>query len=80
MPARGERAFPAPVGPKSVRQRETAEADAALTAMRANPRGTRAVAIGEIRRDPPGIVVQRTAFGRTRIVDMLVEGPLPRIR
>ena len=31
------------------------------------------------RDDPPGLVLLRTAFGGTRIVDMLVGDPLPRI-
>ena len=56
-----------------------AEADAALRAMRAHPNGREAVRIGEIRRDPPGLVVLVTPFGGTRIVDMLVGNPLPRI-
>jgi hydrogenase expression/formation protein HypE len=55
------------------------EAEAALAALRAHPLGSEAVPIGEIRADPPGIVVLRTAFGGTRIVDMLVGDPLPRI-
>ena len=55
------------------------EADAALRAMRAHPNGREAVRIGEIRRDPPGLVVLVTPFGGTRIVDMLVGNPLPRI-
>ena len=55
------------------------EADAALRAMQNHPRGTEAVAIGEIQAEPPGIVVLRTAMGGTRIVDMLVGDPLPRI-
>ncbi len=55
------------------------EADAALAAMRRHPLGTGAARIGDIRDDPPGIVVLRTAFGGTRIVDMLVGDPLPRI-
>lgn len=55
------------------------EADQALAAMRAHPRGTDAVRIGEICSEPPGIVVLRTTFGGTRIVDMLVGDPLPRI-
>jgi hydrogenase expression/formation protein HypE len=55
------------------------EADDALAAMQADPRGTDAVRIGEMHADPPGIVVLRTAFGGTRIVDMLVGDPLPRI-
>jgi hydrogenase expression/formation protein HypE len=55
------------------------EANAALAAMRRTQHGADAVAIGEIRADPPGVVVLRTAFGGTRIVDMLVGDPLPRI-
>jgi hydrogenase expression/formation protein HypE len=55
------------------------ETDAALEALRAHPLGRRAARIGEIQADPPGIVVLRTTFGGTRIVDMLVGDPLPRI-
>jgi hydrogenase expression/formation protein HypE len=55
------------------------EADAALVALRADPLGTDAVRIGEIRKEPPGIVVLVTPIGGTRIVDMLVGDPLPRI-
>jgi hydrogenase expression/formation protein HypE len=55
------------------------EAGAALEALRRHPAGTEAVEIGEIRSEPPGIVVLVTAFGGTRIVDMLVGDPLPRI-
>jgi hydrogenase expression/formation protein HypE len=55
------------------------EADAALAALRAHPRGAEAVRIGEIRSEPPGIVVLLTTLGGTRIVDMLVGDPLPRI-
>ena len=55
------------------------EAEAALTALRADPLGARAAAIGEIRDDPAGVVVLLTTFGGTRIVDMLVGDPLPRI-
>ena len=51
----------------------------ALSALRGHPLGADAVQIGEIRSDPPGIVVLVTAFGGTRIVDMLVGDPLPRI-
>ena len=43
------------------------------------PLGGDAARIGEIRAEPPGIVVLRTAVGGTRIVDMLVGDPLPRI-
>jgi hydrogenase expression/formation protein HypE len=56
-----------------------AEAQAALTALREHPLGRDAVSIGQIRSEPPGIVVLLTAFGGTRIVDMLVGDPLPRI-
>ena len=55
------------------------EADAALAAMRVAPVGAAAAAIGEINADPEGIVVLLTTFGGTRIVDMLVGDPLPRI-
>jgi hydrogenase expression/formation protein HypE len=55
------------------------EAEAALAALRTHPLGVEATPIGEIRSEPPGIVVLRTAFGGTRIVDMLVGDPLPRI-
>ena len=55
------------------------EAQPALAAMRAHPQGTRATIVGEIMAEPPGIVALRTAFGGSRIVDMLVGDPLPRI-
>ena len=55
------------------------EAGAAVTAMRATPIGASATVVGEIAAEPEGIVVLRTTFGGTRIVDMLVGDPLPRI-
>lgn len=55
------------------------EVDAGLAAMQSHPLGSAAAVIGEIRDDPEGIVVLRTSFGGTRIVDMLVGDPLPRI-
>jgi hydrogenase expression/formation protein HypE len=55
------------------------EADAALRALRNLPLGADAAIIGDIRAEPQGIVVLRTSFGGTRIVDMLVGDPLPRI-
>jgi hydrogenase expression/formation protein HypE len=55
------------------------EADAALTAMRAHPFGRDAARIGDIRAEPPGLAVLVTPFGGTRILDMLVGDPLPRI-
>lgn len=54
-------------------------ADAALDALRAHPLGREAALIGRVKDDPPGLVLLRTAFGGTRIVDMLVGDPLPRI-
>ena len=55
------------------------EADAALAAMRSDPLGANATRIGEIMSEPEAIVVLLTSFGGTRIVDMLVGDPLPRI-
>ena len=55
------------------------EADAALDALRSHPLGSGAARVGEIHAEPPGIVVLRTSMGGTRIVDMLVGDPLPRI-
>jgi hydrogenase expression/formation protein HypE len=55
------------------------EAEAALAALRDHPQGAEAVRIGEIHSEPPGIVVLLTTLGGTRIVDMLVGDPLPRI-
>ncbi len=55
------------------------QADAALAAMRSNPLGENATRIGEIMAEPEAIVVLLTSFGGTRIVDMLVGDPLPRI-
>ncbi|MEY2570503.1 MAG: hydrogenase expression/formation protein HypE [Acidimicrobiaceae bacterium] len=56
-----------------------AQADAAIEAMRADPVGAGSAIVGEIVAEPEGIVVLRTSFGGTRIVDMLVGDPLPRI-
>ncbi|MGI8937930.1 MAG: hydrogenase expression/formation protein HypE [Iamia sp.] len=55
------------------------DADAALAAMQSLPVGARAARIGEIAADPAAVVVLLTTFGGTRIVDMLVGDPLPRI-
>ncbi len=55
------------------------QADAALAALRAVPLGSQAERVGQIHGEPPGIVVLRTSMGGTRIVDMLVGDPLPRI-
>ena len=50
-----------------------------LEAIRAVPGGGQATIIGEIRDDPAGAVLVATRYGGTRIVDMLVGDPLPRI-
>lgn len=55
------------------------EADAAVEALRGLPIGAGAAAIGEINDEHPGMVVAHTPFGGSRIVDMLVGAPLPRI-
>ncbi len=54
-------------------------ADAALEAMRSDPAGGDAAVIGEVRAEPPGRVLGRTAFGGHRMIDVLVGDPLPRI-
>jgi hydrogenase expression/formation protein HypE len=54
-------------------------ADAALAALRATPGGGEAEIIGEVREQPACAVLVATLYGGTRIVDMLVGDPLPRI-
>jgi hydrogenase expression/formation protein HypE len=54
-------------------------ADAALAALRSVPGGEQAALIGEVRTEPPGMVLVRTAFGGKRVMDQLVGDPLPRI-
>jgi hydrogenase expression/formation protein HypE len=55
------------------------QADDALAALQTHPLGAGAARIGTIREDPPGLVLLTTTFGGTRIVDVLVGDPLPRI-
>jgi hydrogenase expression/formation protein HypE len=47
--------------------------------LRAQPLGRDAAEIGEIRADDLPLVLARTPYGGSRIVDMLVGDPLPRI-
>jgi hydrogenase expression/formation protein HypE len=54
-------------------------AGAVVQRMRQHPLGRDACIIGTVREQPSGIVVMDTAFGGTRIVDMLVGEQLPRI-
>jgi len=53
--------------------------EAALAALRAHPLGADAAVIGEVRAEPPGMVLLETSFGGSRVVDMLAGDPLPRI-
>jgi hydrogenase expression/formation protein HypE len=53
--------------------------DAALAALRAVPGCEGAVAIGQVKSSPAGMVLMETAFGGKRVVDQLVGDPLPRI-
>ncbi|MGQ0480523.1 MAG: hydrogenase expression/formation protein HypE [Pseudonocardia sp.] len=55
------------------------DADAALATLRGHPLGEGAAVVGRVVEDPPGLVLLKTTFGGTRIVDMLVGDPLPRI-
>ncbi len=54
-------------------------ADAALEAQRSVEGGEEAEIIGEVREEPARMVVMHTGFGGTRMIDMLVGDPLPRI-
>lgn len=56
-----------------------AQAQAALAALRSHPLGRDAAIIGRIKADPPTLVLLKTEFGGTRIVDVLIGDPLPRI-
>jgi hydrogenase expression/formation protein HypE len=55
------------------------ESNRALEAMRANTLGGDASIIGEVLAEPEGMVVLRTDAGGSRVLDMLVGDPLPRI-
>jgi hydrogenase expression/formation protein HypE len=63
--------FLAVVGPE--------HADAALAALRATAGGEAAAIIGELRLEPFRTVLAGTSYGSSRVVDMLVGDPLPRI-
>jgi hydrogenase expression/formation protein HypE len=54
-------------------------ADRALAAMRSVPGCEQAAEIGEVRTEPPGMVLVQTSFGGRRVMDQLVGDPLPRI-
>ena len=54
-------------------------ADAALAALRDVPGCEEAAVIGEVKSEPPGMVLVETAFGGKRVMDLLAGDPLPRI-
>jgi hydrogenase expression/formation protein HypE len=54
-------------------------ADEALAALASAPGCAAAAEIGEVRTEPPGMVLVETAFGGRRVMDLLVGDPLPRI-
>ncbi len=51
----------------------------ALASLQTMPGGEYAAEIGEVKTDPPGMVLVETAFGGRRVMDQLVGDPLPRI-
>ena len=55
------------------------DAETAVEAMRSCEAGADACVVGNVTGEHPGLVLVRTGFGGTRIVDMLVGDPLPRI-
>ena len=54
-------------------------AEEALALLRRSPLGARAVELGVVEAEPEGMVLLDTALGGSRIVDLLVGDPLPRI-
>ena len=54
-------------------------AEAGLEALRRAPGGAGACIVGEVREQPACTVICATSYGGTRVVDMLVGDPLPRI-
>jgi hydrogenase expression/formation protein HypE len=55
------------------------DAEALLAKMQKNQYGQNSAIIGEVRGGNPGRVVMKTRLGTSRIVDMLIGEPLPRI-
>jgi hydrogenase expression/formation protein HypE len=53
--------------------------DQALAALRSTPGCEDAAEVGEVKAEPPGLVLVETGFGGRRVMDMLVGDPLPRI-
>ena len=55
------------------------QADGALAALRSVPGCEEAAEIGEVKTEPPGMVLVETAFGGRRVMDLLAGDRLPRI-
>ena len=58
---------------------DPAHSEALLAAMRSRPEGANAAIIGRVVDEHPGMVVTRTAFGTTRVVERELGEQLPRI-
>lgn len=58
---------------------DPAHSDAVLEAMRARPEGAAAAMIGRVVEAHPGMVVGKTAFGTTRVIERELGEQLPRI-
>jgi hydrogenase expression/formation protein HypE len=56
-----------------------ADAERALTCMRAHPLGTQARRMGKVTEDHPGVVTMESRIGAKRVIDMLSGEQLPRI-
>ena len=54
-------------------------AEGAIAALREAPGCEQASEIGEVKTEPPGMVLVDTAFGGRRVMDLLAGDPLPRI-
>jgi hydrogenase expression/formation protein HypE len=54
-------------------------ADEALALLRSHPLGSRAALVGVVEDDPDALLLLDTALGGSRIVDVMVGDPLPRI-
>ena len=58
---------------------DPAHSEAVLAAMRSRPEGVDAAVIGRAVAEHPGMVVVRTPFGTTRVVERELGEQLPRI-
>jgi hydrogenase expression/formation protein HypE len=58
---------------------DASSVDDVVAAMHTHPQGAGAAVIGRVTEDHPGVVVVRTPFGATRVVDLPLGEQLPRI-